>query len=72
MIIKIKKKGITVLENGNAYGYEPYFEAMKLIGYLNHEKKTYAHTHGYFPPHKHGIALRNYAKKLNYKYLFND
>ena len=50
-------------------GYEPYFGKEVVTGFINHESKTIRPTHGYFPPHRHGVENVKYAKDLGYKFI---
>ena len=40
-----------------------------VVAIVNEEKKTIMPCHGYFPPHKYGIASKKYAKDNGYEYI---
>ena len=48
-------------------GWEPYFGKNVKIATVDDVLKEVRPTHGYFPPHKHGIAAKRWAKKYGNK-----
>ena len=60
-----------IIQSDCIVGFEPYFNSLVKVAFIDHGKKEIRPSHGYFAPHKYGKKSKKYAESIGYTFNNN-